>query len=132
MVGAISISLQGIWPKSGFSISVEAYGTAGVSTPKSGMIISPRWPPPLLKNGSENGDAYGALWWLNLDTEENKRRYPGAPQDTFLATGIYGQVLALIPSLNLILVRNSFDRLEDKEINKTRNKILELLVESIL
>ncbi|MCY4644155.1 MAG: serine hydrolase [Bacteriovoracales bacterium] len=70
---------------------------------------------------------YGALWWLNRDTEERNRPYPSAPEDSFFAEGHFGQILAVIPSLDLIVVRNGSDT--EKEIDM--DKFLALLIRSL-
>jgi len=51
--------------------------------------------------GSE-GD-YGAHFWINSSGE-----YPGVPADLFYADGHDGQFIFIIPSKNLVVVRNGF------------------------
>lgn len=45
---------------------------------------------------------YGAQWWLYQD-------FPGLPADTYAARGNRGQILMIIPSKGLILVRRGYD-----------------------
>lgn len=51
--------------------------------------------------GSE-GD-YGAHFWINSSDE-----YPGVPADLFYADGYDGQFIYIIPSKQLVVVRNGF------------------------
>jgi CubicO group peptidase (beta-lactamase class C family) len=50
---------------------------------------------------------YGALFWLNAGAPSNPadRRLPGAPRDTFMATGFQEQKVIVVPSRKLVLVR---------------------------
>jgi CubicO group peptidase (beta-lactamase class C family) len=50
---------------------------------------------------------YGALFWLNAGEPGNpaNRRLPGAPRDTFEASGFQEQKVIVIPSRKLVLVR---------------------------
>jgi len=57
--------------------------------------------------------AYGYLWWENVQpgfgaagrSDEPGLRFEGSPPDTFAALGAGGQVVAAIPSLDLVVVR---------------------------
>ncbi|MBU2168136.1 MAG: beta-lactamase family protein [Alphaproteobacteria bacterium] len=55
--------------------------------------------------------SYGLLWWVNekegLDVlaRPGGRRFPNAPHDTYAALGAGGQVILIVPSRQLILVR---------------------------
>jgi CubicO group peptidase (beta-lactamase class C family) len=65
--------------------------------------------------GSE-GD-YGAHFWINSSGE-----YPGVPTDLFYADGHDGQFIYIIPSKNLVVVRNGFspgDMFNEKTFLKT-------------
>lgn len=62
----------------------------------------------------ELNNSYGYLWWLNgqssfmLPTIErvfNGPLVPDAPSDSYLALGKGGQVLMIVPSLDLVIVR---------------------------
>ena len=49
----------------------------------------------------------GIGWWSN-----NEGRYPKLPRDAYWAAGAQHQILLVVPSLNLILVRNGADMSE--------------------
>ncbi len=60
--------------------------------------------------------AYGYLWWNNAKpgrgagvgaggTEASGYRFEGSPRDTFAAMGAGGQVVMVVPSLDLVVVR---------------------------
>ena len=53
----------------------------------------------------------GRQWWLNRKfNNPNEPLYPNAPLDTFMAIGHWGQLLIVVPSENLIIVRQGEDR----------------------
>jgi len=55
--------------------------------------------------------SYGLLWWVNAEegldvlARPGGRRFPSAPPDTYAALGAGGQVIMIVPSRQLILVR---------------------------
>jgi CubicO group peptidase (beta-lactamase class C family) len=60
----------------------------------------------------ELNPSYGLLWWLNsrpgvtaLGTGAPALRFPGSPPDTIAALGAGGQMVAAIPSLDLVVIR---------------------------
>ncbi len=56
------------------------------------------------KNGTPIGPGcYSFNWWTNGLDRMGKRLLPDAPPDTYVALGIYGQALWIIPSLDLIV-----------------------------
>ena len=79
--------------------------------------------------GEWNRHSYGMHWWLNVDlSEKNETRiYPDVPNDAYFALGHHGQTLAVIPSLNLIIVRYG----SDKKQNIDRNKLVSLITQSV-
>ncbi|MGR3809977.1 serine hydrolase domain-containing protein [Jiulongibacter sp. NS-SX5] len=68
-----------------------------------------------MKNTSQGiNEAYGYLWWLNgketgmvpgYQTVFNRWLTPDAPQDMISALGLNGQILNIIPSENMIVIR---------------------------
>ena len=57
--------------------------------------------PPQAANGRPTR-GYGAQWWLYDE-------FPGLPSDTYAALGNRGQILMIIPSRNLLMVRRGYD-----------------------
>jgi CubicO group peptidase (beta-lactamase class C family) len=57
---------------------------------------------PIQKRAPSNpGPASGLCWWINFDGI-----WPDVPRDAFVGAGAGQQILLVIPSLNLIVVRN--------------------------
>ncbi|MGY2236941.1 serine hydrolase domain-containing protein [Pseudomonas gingeri] len=52
----------------------------------------------------------GGQWWLNRSIDGAPKPWPDAPSDTFAALGHWGQVLYVIPSAGLVIVRYGDDR----------------------
>jgi CubicO group peptidase (beta-lactamase class C family) len=66
-----------------------------------GRRILPEGWVDFMRTPQPNGH-YGAMTWLNAGTP---RRIPNAPPDLFMATGHRGQVIAMVPSKDLVIVR---------------------------
>jgi len=67
---------------------------AQTMTAYAGMPIQKRTP-------TNPGTASGLCWWLNFDGA-----WPEVPRDAFVGAGASQQLLLVIPSLNLVVVRN--------------------------
>lgn len=52
---------------------------------------------------AENAQNYGMQWWLNR--QQKHQFLPKSPTDTFLARGNEGQIIAIVPSKDLIVLR---------------------------
>ena len=50
---------------------------------------------------------YGAGWWINSDESRGAvfRRKHGMPPEAFMAMGIYGQTVVVVPSRRLVIAR---------------------------
>jgi hypothetical protein len=50
---------------------------------------------------------YGAGWWINEGESQGARfrRQHGMPADAFMALGIYGQTVVVVPSARLVIAR---------------------------
>ncbi len=68
----------------------------------SGWVRYMRTPTPMAPLGE-----YGAHLWLNagLDEDPARRKYPSLPRELFYLSGFNGQVVAVIPSRQLVIVR---------------------------
>ena len=67
-----------------------------------GWVRYSRTPTPKSPRGE-----YGALFWLNAGSasDPSDRRWPRLRTDTFAAQGYQGQIVLMIPSRKLVLVR---------------------------
>ncbi|MEH6911382.1 MAG: serine hydrolase [Oceanicoccus sp.] len=56
------------------------------------------------------GNDYGAQFWLNVDPTDTlrQRSWPLLPTDAFFFSGYQGQVVAVVPSRDLVVVRLGF------------------------
>jgi CubicO group peptidase (beta-lactamase class C family) len=90
--------------------------------------MAPAFPKTTL-DGFDNNESYGAQWWLNLPIAKKGlgRPYPDAPEDLYMALGHHGQMVGVIPSKDLVIVRTA----EDKEGPIDKNEFYKLLLESI-
>jgi CubicO group peptidase (beta-lactamase class C family) len=63
---------------------------------------------------------YGAHFWLNAGRPARgvKRRFPAAPADMFAARGHWGQLIVIVPSLDLVVVRTADDRDKSFSVNR--------------
>ncbi len=67
-------------------------------------VVSETWVEQATQpNGSANGGDYGYQWWLNRGATE--QRWPDLPADAFAARGNREQLLMVIPSRELVMVR---------------------------
>jgi len=116
--------MKGLWTSSSYG---ELYFTNIRSMARYGLLILNRgsWAgndllkDPVYYNAMVNtsqplNQSYGYLWWLNgkgsfklpgLQLDFPGSLIPAAPQDMFAALGKNGQILCVIPSQNLVLVR---------------------------
>lgn len=120
------IGMDGFW----FTSNGD-YNNVYYSTPRSmaryGILIlnNGKWKEETIMNESEYFNAmintsqdlnlsYGYLWWLNgknslmipaLQTVFNSSLTPAAPADMFAGIGKNGQLLNIVPSQNLIMIR---------------------------
>ena len=79
-------------------------------------ILPEDWVKQSTKRASSaDRQGYGYQIWLNAGSDTAVRRYPAAPPDLFCADGFESQLIFVIPSKNLVIVRlgltqhNNFD-----------------------
>lgn len=65
-------------------------------------VATPAPAQPPQRTDGQPTVGYGAQWWLYQD-------FPGLPSDTYAARGNRGQILMIIPSKGLVLVRRGYD-----------------------
>ncbi len=71
-------------------------------------MVSEQWVADSLKP-SPSFEGYGYKWWL-LGREDNR-----IPEDTYAAIGVDEQYIYVIPSLELVVVRNGIYKKHDGE-----------------
>ena len=81
---------------------------------KGKRILSESWVKNATSPSQSFNKGYGYWWWLNghkptLDSVSFKAKddmlHPFAPHDSFCAVGLGNQVIEVIPSLDLVIVR---------------------------
>ncbi len=98
--------------------------------PKGWVKASGEIAPAFLKTkllGSAKRESYGYSWWLNWDlpAKDLKRPYPSAPENTMIASGHHGQMIAVFPDLDAVVVRTG----EDKDKRIDTDTLLKLALE---
>lgn len=70
----------------------------------------------------------GLGWWINIRPDFN-RVFPTAPKDTFWGAGAGGQIVMVIPSLNLVVIRHGNTLEKDRDnIDALREYMVEPLM----
>ncbi len=78
-------------------------------------ILPEGWVAKSTRPASSDQKGYGYQIWLNTGGDTLTKRYPSAPADMFYADGFESQLIFVIPSKNLVVVRlgltqhNNFD-----------------------
>lgn len=93
----------------------------------------------MLSPSQANQRAYGYLWWLNGQESYYDEHiinpgaiYPAMPQDAVLAMGRYDQRIEVIPSLDLVVVRQGDNTvLPELGVDSFDNKFWTLLMDAI-
>ena len=68
------------------------------------QLVGASWVEKVLAHSGMPG-ASGLGWWVNSDADGN-RRWPELPEDAFSGAGNNQQTVLVVPSLDLIMVRN--------------------------
>jgi CubicO group peptidase (beta-lactamase class C family) len=63
-------------------------------------------------SGADGRGVYGYNWWLNGIKHDGKRRWPGAPTNTYSASGYNNNDMFVIPKWNMVIVRLGLDQTE--------------------
>jgi len=81
----------------------------------SERVLPEGWVATSTRPASADKKGYGYQIWLNAGTDTSIKRFPSAPADMFYADGFESQLIFVIPSRNLVVVRlgltqhNNFD-----------------------
>ncbi|MGD9720582.1 MAG: PQQ-dependent sugar dehydrogenase [Pirellulales bacterium] len=92
-------------PYSGLHITARALARFGLLTLNKGQwrgqkLISSTWTADAARTSQELNKNYGYLWWNN-----SQNAWPGVPSDAFAAMGKFGNSMLLVPSLDMIVLR---------------------------
>jgi CubicO group peptidase (beta-lactamase class C family) len=71
-------------------------------------ILPDGWVTYTTARVKSSGGKYGALWWTNTGGNKDHPshlNFPNLPADTFVAMGIGGQFIVIVPSKKLVVVR---------------------------
>lgn len=83
------------------------------------------------KSGIEGSGCYGFNWWVNGRHPDGKPLWPGAPSETFAASGHNNNKLFVIPPWRMVVVRLGLDQNSKKISNETLGEFIRLLGEAI-
>jgi len=61
-------------------------------------------------SGADGRGVYGFNWWTNGIGPDGKRNWPGAPPDTYSASGYNNNDMFVIPSWSMVIVRLGLDQ----------------------
>lgn len=102
---------------------------------KDKQLVSPAFFKESIAPSQEMNPAYGYLWWLNARKGKAanrpgavpRLRFPGSPSDTIACMGARGQNILIVPSKDLVVVRQG---IAPKDPG-FQPKLLKLIVDSI-
>jgi CubicO group peptidase (beta-lactamase class C family) len=109
-------------PYSGLHITARGLGRLGLLFLNKGMwrgtkVVSPDWVGEATHAQQDLNKRYGYLWWNN-----SQGSWPGVPADAFAAMGKFNNDILVVPSLDLIVIR----QVGNDEAAKRQVKIEEL------
>jgi CubicO group peptidase (beta-lactamase class C family) len=61
-------------------------------------------------SGADGRGTYGFNWWVNGIKPTGKRKWPGAPNGTYAASGYNNNDMFIIPEWNMVIVRLGLDQ----------------------
>jgi CubicO group peptidase (beta-lactamase class C family) len=107
---------------SGLHITARAFARFGLMFMNGGkwqteQIVPAAWVAEAGKPSQTMNPSYGYLWWNNTTD-----KWPGVPKDAYASLGAFDNDMLLVPSLDLIVIR----QVGDDSANKRKLKIGEL------
>ncbi len=118
------IGMKGIWASTGsgelYFTNVRSMARFGLLSLNNGvwdgnnLLNDPNYFYQMISTSQELNKAYGYLWWLNGKSSFKipgpQIDFPGslipnAPDDMFMALGKNGQIICVVPSQNLVMIR---------------------------
>lgn len=94
---------------------------------KKMLTISPGYlSPGTIVDDVEKVGVYGGSIWLNRQTPKAQGKpFPNVPEDMYMALGFMGQLLIMIPSLNIIIVRTGYDQEIHSKLNEFMSRAIQ-------
>jgi len=94
-------------PYSGCHINARSMGRIGLMVLNKGkwkdkQIVPSAWLAESVAPSQDLNKSYGYLWWNNTTN-----KWPNVPQDTFAALGRWDNNIMVVPSLDLVVIRQS-------------------------
>ncbi len=101
-------------PYSGCHLNARAMGRIGLLVLNQGkwqdkQVVPTEWLKESVAPSQELNKSYGYLWWNN-----STNKWPKVPQDAFAALGRWDNNILIVPSLDLVVIRQS-DRQPGKD-----------------
>lgn len=84
------------------------------------QILDERWVKYVSTPTATSNGGYGAHFWLNAGG-----KFPDVPRDMYYCSGFQGQMVAIIPSLDLVIVRMGLKESPDFDFNAFLKGIIE-------
>lgn len=93
-------------PYSGLHITARGLAKFGLLFLRNGQwqseqVVPSAWVAEAVKPSQEDNAEYGYLWWNNT----TGKKFPGVPTDAYAALGKFGNNMLIVPSLDLIVIR---------------------------
>lgn len=94
-------------PYSGCNITARAMGRIGLLVLHQGKwqdkeVVPAAWLAESIAPSQELNKSYGYLWWNN-----STKKWPNVPADAFAALGKWDNNIFIVPSLDLVVIRQS-------------------------
>jgi CubicO group peptidase (beta-lactamase class C family) len=71
---------------------------------KDQQVVTSAWVDEATKTSQDLNPGYGYLWWVNGQGPKG-RSWPNMPDDAYAALGLGSQIVLVVPSRNLVMVR---------------------------
>jgi len=117
-------------PYSGLHITARALARFGLLVIRGGQwqkrqIVPADWLAAAVRPSQSRAKSYGYLWWNNTDG-----KWPGVPTDAFASMGKFENDMLIVPSLDLIVIRQVGD-VTGHEPNVNIAELFHLAVEAV-
>ncbi len=83
-------------------------------------------------SGADGRGVYGYNWWVNDIKPNGKRKWPGAPPNTYSASGYNNNDMFVIPEWDMVIVRLGLDQTEFHITDKIYGTFLQKIGQAIM